>query len=332
MEHSPQSAVRNPQSAIDTVLGVDLGGTHVRAAAIGLEGRILARRQLPTDPAGGLDAVLDRLATVVAGAAVEAGVPPDAPTGVALPGPIDPRTGMLGFAPNLGWRDVPVRDLLRERLDRPVVAGNDANAAALGEWRYGAGRGAGHLVFLICGTGVGGGVIADGRLLLGKDGLAAELGHMVVTLDGPRCHCGGRGCLEAHAAGWAIARDAQRLLDVGMPSVLPDLLAERGGELSGALVTLAAQQDDGLALEVLARAGHAMGIGIASLVHIFDPEIVVIGGGVIGAGDLFFGPLREALDAQLMAPYKGGVRVVPSALGQDAGLLGAGALARSIAD
>ena len=322
---------RRRESSLDRVLGVDMGGTHIRAAAIAPEGpgRILVRRQVRTEAAAGLDAVVGRLAAVVAEAAAAAAVPPDAPVGVALPGPVDPRTGVVSFAPNLGWRDVPIRDLLRERLGRPVIAGNDANAAALGEWRYGAGEGTRHLVFLICGTGVGGGIIVDDRLIVGKDGLASEPGHMSVAIDGPLCHCGARGCLEAFAAGWAIARDAQQLLDSGMPSVLTQMLAEGRGELSGALVAVAAREGDGLALEVLARAGRALGFGVASLAHIFNPEIVIVGGGVIAAGDLLFGPMHEALARQLLAPFGRDFRVVPSELDQDAGLYGAAVLALS---
>lgn len=321
------SAIRTPRSATAPVLGVDLGGTHIRAAAIAPEGRILARRQVLTAAEEGLDAILGRLATVVAEAATAGGAAPDAPVGVAVPGPIDPRTGHLYFTPNLGLRDVPLGALLRARLGRPVALGNDANAAALGEWRYGAGRGTRHLVFLICGTGVGGGVIVDGRLLVGARGLAAEPGHMVVALDGPLCHCGRRGCLEAHAAGWAIARDARRLLDSGLPSRLAELLAEGGGEPTGALIAAAAREGDGLAIETLARAGRALGVGAASLAHLFNPEVIAIGGGVVAAGDLFFDPLREALAGQLLEGFGDGLRVLPSALEQDAGLLGAGVLA-----
>ena len=312
----------------DGVLGVDVGGTHIRAAAITPEGKVIARRQTACRAVEGFEAVVARLAATVAEAAEAGGLPPDARVGVALPGPVNPHTGVLGLAPNLpGWHDVPVRDVLTARLGRPVVAGNDLNVAALGEWRYGAGKGLRHLIFLGVGTGVGGGVIVDGQLLQGRDGLATEPGHMVVSLDGPPCHCGGRGCLEAFAAGWAIARDARQLLDSGMPSVLTEMQAERGEELTGAMVTRAAQNGDGLALEVMTRVGHALGLGIASLVHIFNPEIVAIGGGVATAGEVLFGPLRAALDAQLMAPFAVGLRVVPSALVEDAGLLGAGVLA-----
>lgn len=319
--------MRDPQAATAPVLAVDLGGTNVRAAAVMADGQVVARRQTLTQPQAGLAPVLDRIAEVVEGAAAEAGLAADTPLGIAMPGTVNPHTGMVGMAPNLGWRDVPIRNLLRERLGRPVAIGNDVNAGALGEWRYGAGRGTRNFIYLACGTGVGGGVIVDGQLLLGKEGLAVEAGHMVVAIDGPRCHCGGKGCLEAIAGGWAIEEAAQALLNQGIPSLLTDLMAERDERLSGALINYAAEQDDGLAIEVLHRAGRALGFAVASLIHLFDPEAVAIGGGVVAAGQFFLRPMREAIDEHLIPQYRPGLRVVPSELGQDAGLLGAAVMA-----
>lgn len=321
---------RAPGGEPGSVLAVDLGGTNIRAAAVAPDGAVVARRQALTRPADGTGAVIARIAEAAEGAAREAGVAADAPLGLALPGTVNPRTGVVGVAPNLGWAEVPIRRLLAGRLGRPVAIGNDVNAAALGEWRHGAGRGVADFLYLACGTGVGGGVIAAGRLLLGKDGLAVEPGHMVVALDGPRCRCGGRGCLEAFAGGWAIEAAAQDLLDRGLPSLLTELMEERGEGLSGALINYAAEQDDGVAIEVLARAGRATGVAVASLVHLFNPAVVAIGGGVAAAGRFFLGPLREALDGQVIADYRDGLRVVASELGGDAGLLGAAVLARGV--
>lgn len=311
-------------------LAVDLGGTNVRAAAVTTAGQVVARRQVPTHAHTGLADVLDRVAEVVAGVAAEVGLPADAPVGVALPGAIDPYSGFLSIAPNLGWQNLSIRELFRERLGRLIALGNDVNAGALGEWRYGAGRGMRHFVFIACGTGVGGGIIVDGRLLLGRVGLAAEVGHMVVALDGPRCHCGGHGCLEAFAGGWAIEEATQELLDRGIPSLLTELMEERGERLSGALINYAAQHDDGLAIEVLSRAGRALGFAIASLVHLFNPEGVAIGGGVIEAGPFLFDPMHEAINEQLLVGFREELQIAPSLLGQDAGLLGAAVLAREL--
>ena len=311
-------------------LAVDLGGTNIRAAAVNTAGEIIARRQVRTAAHVGLDEVLARVAQAVAGVADEVGLAPDAPVGVALPGAINPYTGFLRFAPNLGWQNLPIRDLFSARLGRPIALGNDVNAGAIGEWRYGAGRGMRHFVFIACGTGVGGGVIVDGQLLLGRTGLAAEVGHMVVALDGPRCHCGGHGCLEAFAGGWAIEEAAQGLLDRGIPSLLTELIEERGEGLSGALINYAAQHDDGLAIEVLSRAGRALGFGVASLAHLFNPEGIAIGGGVISAGPFLFDPMHEAIAEYLLAGFDDGLQIGPSLLGQDAGLLGAAVLARDL--
>jgi glucokinase len=311
-------------------LAVDLGGTNVRAAVVNADGEIIARRQVRTDAHTGIDEVLERVAQAVAGVAAEAELPPDAPVGVALPGTINPYTGFLSIAPNLGWQNLPIRDLFAARLGRPIALGNDVNAGALGEWRYGAGRGMRHFVFVACGTGVGGGVIVDGQLLLGRVGLAAEVGHMVVALDGPKCHCGGHGCLEAFAGGWAIEEAAQDLLDRGIPSLLTELMEERGENLSGALINYAAEHDDGLAIEVLARAGRALGFAVASLAHLFNPEGIAIGGGVISAGPFLFEPMQEAIDEYLLAGFGEALQIGPSILGQDAGLLGAAVLARDL--
>ncbi len=311
-------------------LAVDLGGTNVRAAAVTAAGEIIARRHVWTAAHAGLDEVLGRVAQAVAGVADEVGLAPDAPVGVALPGAINPFTGYLSVAPNLGWQNLPIRDLFAARLGRPVALGNDVNAGALGEWRYGAGRGMRHFVFIACGTGVGGGVIVDGQLLLGRAGLAAEVGHMVVALDGPHCHCGGHGCLEAFAGGWAIEEAAQDLLDRGVPSLLTELMEERGEGLSGALINYAAQHDDGLAIEVLSRAGRALGFAVASLAHLFNPEGIAIGGGVISAGPFLFEPMHGAIDEHLLAGFGDELRIGPSLLGQDAGLLGAAVLAHDL--
>ena len=313
-------------STAEAVLAVDLGGTNIRAAAVAQDGQLLARRQALTQPQAGLERVLDRIAEVVGGTATAAGLPTDAPVGVVMPGTVNPYTGTVGTASNLGWTDVPAQRLLIERLQRPVAIGNDVNAGALGEWRYGAGRGTSHFVYLACGTGVGGGVIVDGRLLLGKDGLAVEAGHMVVALDGPLCHCGGKGCLEAYAGGWAIKQTARDLLDQGLPSLLTELMEEHGENLSGALINHAAEQEDGLAIEVLARAGRALGFAVASLVHLFDPEVVAIGGGVVAAGQFFLTPMHEAIDEHLIPQFRHNLRVLKSELGQDAGLYGAAVL------
>ncbi len=328
----PQHDASTNQFVSTPTLAVDLGGTNARAAAVTVEGVIVARKHVLTRAQRGLDEILDRVAEAVAGVAEAARLPADTPVGVVLPGAINSATGFLSFAPNLGLHNLPIRDHLEQRLGRRVALGNDVNAGAIGEWRYGAGRGARDLIYIACGTGVGGGIIVDGRLLQGRGGMAGEVGHMVVALDGPRCHCGGRGCLEAFVGGWAIEAAAQELLDRGVPSLLTELMETRGERLSGALINHAAGHDDGLSIEVLARAGRALGFAVASLVHLFNPEVVIVGGGVSAANEFLFGPMREAVDEHLIKAFADDLRILPAALGQDAGLIGAAALALDLGD
>lgn len=189
-------------------IGVDLGGTNLRAAVVTEAGAMSCRASVPTGADDGPDAVVDRMARLIATVAAEAGIGDDAPVGVASPGPLSPKTGIVHFTPNLpGWLDYPLRDRLAAASLRAVVVDNDANCATLGETRFGAAKGSSDVVYLGLGTGVGGGVITKGVLVDGAQGLGGELGHVVVAMDGPRCTCGSIGCLEAFASGWAVGRE-----------------------------------------------------------------------------------------------------------------------------
>jgi glucokinase len=213
---------------------------------------------------------------------------------------------------------------LEGHFNVPVGIGNDANLAALGEWRHGAGRGSNDIIYLTISTGIGGGVITDGRLLIGSRGVGAEMGHIVIVPDGPECGCGQRGHLEAVASGTAIAREVENRLAAGEPSSLSSL----GGALSAAQVGQAAQAGDPLALEVIQQAAIYIGQGLADFCHIFNPEIFVLGGGVSQLGDLLFNPIRQSLEAHLMHPiFAENLAIKPAALGDDAGLVGAMVLA-----
>lgn len=251
--------------------------------------------------------------------------------GVGAPGPLDPYRGIVLDTPNLhGLVDFPLRDRLRERYGCPVAMGNDANLAALGEQTYGAGRGVKHLLFLTISTGIGGGVICDGQVLLGKRGLAAELGHMHAHADGARCGCGQYGHLEAIASGPAIARAARQRLQAGEASSLLGLPGSPES-ITAHDVGGAARLGDPLARSVVEGAGLAIGRHLASLVHAFDPELIVLGGGVAMIGPLFFEPIERALRQHIMHPaYLDGLRLAPAELGDDAGLAGAMILAREL--
>lgn len=302
-------------------IAVDLGGTNIRAARCDPEGRILARVGWPTRPEEGLEAVMGRIFE-----AIQAVWPDGAPVeaiGVGVPGPLDPRTGVVITAPNLGWENVPLGDRLRERFGVPCFIGNDANLAALGEWRYGAGRGHDHLVYLTVSTGIGGGVITHGVLLEGAHGLGAELGHIVVEArEGPRCGCGRIGCLEALASGTAIARMAQEAWARGEPIPWPDPSA-----VTAADVAEAAARGDPTAGAIMDRAAFYLGVGIATFWHIFNPTLIILGGGVMKTGDWFLEKIRAYARERAMRPdYV--TPIVRAALGDDVGLLGALAYAR----
>lgn len=312
-------------------IGVDVGGTSLRAARfIGHDPTPDAKVKVATQPAGEAQQMLDRLEHVIREVA-----PPNLAgvegIGLGIPGPVNPHTGVVINITNIpGWKNLPLQQILEERLARPVFMGNDANLAGLGEWKFGAGRGHRDVLYLTVSTGIGGGVIAGNRLLLGAHGLAAEVGHILIQPNGPRCGCGQRGCLEALASGPAIARDAAERLSrgEGADSALRALSDGDFSKLTTALIGHAAQQGDAFARSLFREAGEHLGYGLASLLHLYNPSIVIIGGGVSFVGELFFEPVRAAVRRYTMHEmYWRDVPIVPAALGDDAGLIGAGALA-----
>jgi glucokinase len=245
--------------------------------------------------------------------------------GVAVPGPFDPFQGVILSAPNIpAWKNLPVSRLLQEKFGVPIDVGNDANLAAMGEWRFGAGKGHRHLVYVTVSTGIGGGVIVDNRLLLGDRGLAGELGHVTVARDGPLCGCGQRGHLEAMASGPAIARWVKEEISRGAASSLS------GSELiTTQMIADAARSGDELALRALERAGTSIGVALADILHIFNPTIVIVGGGVSLSGELIMRPIRSAMQAHVMnTHFLDNLTLTTASLGDETGLLGALALAR----
>jgi glucokinase len=288
------------------VIGVDVGGTKILAAVVTREGAIEARVERPTDVSS-----QEALLAQFDGAVEELrGEHPDvAALGFGLPSRIDQRAGRAIASVNIPLAGIDLRDLMRERHGLPVGIDNDANAAAIGEWQAGAARGASHVVMLTLGTGVGGGLILDGRPYRGSTGSGAELGHIVLELDGPDCPCGGRGHLEAFATGGAATVAARALYGPG--SDARDLVERaRGGE------------DE--AVEALARIGRYLGAAIASFVNVFEPELVVVGGGFGEAGELLLAPAREVVARDGLTPARDTVRIVEAQLGTDAGVIGAG--------
>lgn len=275
----------------------------------------------------GQAALLDAMVAAVEEVRAESGEDIEA-VGFGVPCTIDQRRGVAVMAVNLTLEGVSLRDVMAERLGLPVFVDNDANAAALAEHRHGAARGADHAIVLTVGTGIGGGLILDGELYHGAVGAAAELGHVVIEQDGPPCqgHCPNRGCLEALASGTALVAEARRLAEARRGSGLADALAD-GREITGPLVTELAHDGDSAAREAIAAIGRRLGVGISSFINIFNPEVVVIGGGVIAAGDLLLDPAREEAAARALSPGRDLVRIVAARFGTEAGMVGAATLA-----
>jgi glucokinase len=304
-------------------VGIDIGGTKIAALRISAAGEIRSRCVIPT-PATDRSAAMPAIEAAAA-AVFEDGV---AAIGVGMAGLIDVRSGVLLSAPNLAWRALSVSEGLGARFGLPVTVDNDATAAAWGESRLGASRGSDDSLFVGVGTGIGGGIVAGGRLLRGAYGLAGEIGHIIVEPGGPLCGCGNRGCWEQVASGVAIARAGGRAVSDEPGSPIARLAGGDPRRATGELVTEAARDGDAAAVEILTTVGRRLGEGIAGLVNVLDPEVVVLGGGVGEAGDLLLGPLREAyLAAVEGADVRPEVPIVPARLGNDAGAIGAALLA-----
>ena len=304
-------------------VGIDIGGTKIAAMRISADGEIRARTVRPT-PA------TDQTAAISAIEAAAAAVFDDevAAIGVGLAGLIESRSGVLLSAPNLSWRGLGVSEGLGAKFGLPVTVDNDATAAAWGESRLGASRGSDHSLFVGVGTGIGGGILIGGSLVRGAHGLAGEIGHIIVEPDGPVCGCGNRGCWEQVASGLAIARAGARAVAEEPGSTIARLAGGDPRLATGRLVTKAAREGDAAAVAIVTAVARRLGEGIAGLVNVLDPEVVVVGGGVGEAEDLLMGPLREAyLAAVEGADVRPDVSIVSAQLGNDAGAIGAALLA-----
>lgn len=305
-------------------IAVDIGGTQLRAALYPLDG-LEADKITKINTRSETGSALERLTGLI-----EEVWPAEGTVNaicVAVPGPTDPFQGVVINAPNIpGWENLPLQFILEKHFGVPVALGNDANLAALAEWRYGAGQGHHDMLYLTISTGIGSGIIVKDKLLLGARGLAGELGHVTVMIGGPLCGCGQAGHLEAVASGTGMLNWIHEQLGAGVVSQLSD-----EGTFSGRTVTQAAEGGDELAIQALRRSGEYMGIALASILHIFNPTAVVIGGGVSQAGDLLFRPLRSALETHVMAPqYLENLLVARAAFGDEVGLVGALTLARQL--
>lgn len=311
------------------IVAVDIGGTHIRAAAYE-PNSITPLYHQRTRSHGTESGVFNRLVQTIE-SVWQAGIV-DA-IGIASPGPLDPYTGTILDTPNIPeWVNFPLGPKLAEHFGVPVYLDNDANMAGLAEWQYGAGKGHDNLVYLTISTGIGGGVISSGHLLQGYRGMGAELGHMIIDPNGPQCGCGQYGHAESFSSGPAIARYVCEQIQAGQTSSLRLDNAQHEQtqtKLSAAQVADAAFQGDALAISAFERAGYYLGIAVANYLAIFDPSILIFGGGVSQSGELLFKPFRESLQKHVFHPhYLDDLIITKAALGDDAGLLGALALAR----
>lgn len=304
-------------------LVVDVGGTHVRTAVARPDGTLLGRLDEPT-PIDGPESVMERIVEMAADSTRQAGTTIEdlIRAVVAAPGPVDRQKGIVFSPPNMpGWETVALGPELETRLRMPVTIENDANVAALGEFHFGAARFARYAVYMTISTGIGGGVVDDGHLLTGSGGTAGEIGHMTIDRHGPVCSCGNVGCLEASASGSSIARRFREAVESGRETAITDETP------SAADIARAAQEGDNLAREIFLDAADAIGTGVANVINLFNPDVVVLGGGVTKTGPLLFDTV-ESVVARRALPTAGQLaRIVPAELGDDVGLVGALAVA-----
>lgn len=306
-----------------TAIGIDIGGTSVKGALVDETGALSEHIEQPTEAQAATKSVL-ALSERLVERASQVGVAPVG-IGVGAAGFVDHSTGSVTFSPNLVYDDPQIRSAVQSRVGLPVVVENDANAAAWGERAFGAAKGSDHVSMLTLGTGIGAGFVVEGRLIRGWTGAGAEFGHIVVDPDGPRCPCGLKGCLEQLASGGAIGRMAREAAEAD-PDTLMVALAGSVAGIEGEHVSAAAARQDETALMVLRRAGRALAVGMSNLVNVFDPEIIVLGGSAVRAGEPYLGTARDGFVRMTAAQRRRPVRVDRAALGNHAGIVGAAAL------
>jgi glucokinase len=305
----------------EVVIGVDLGGTRLRAARLDKNLNILQRNELLTEAEEGLEATLGRIKSIIKS------VWSDSDTilgiGISVPGPCNPETGVVVAPPNLaGWHNVPLSQILVDEFKVPAYVGNDANVAALAESALGSAKGYRHSIYLTVSTGIGSGIINDGKLILGTTGIGNEAGHMIMLVEGDRIST-----LEKEGAGPALARHAKARIEAGEKSTLTEMCGGNLDEMDGKMVGDAALAGDKVALEVVKRAGKIVGLGLVSLLHIFNPQIVVIGGGVSYIGEIWFEEVRKAVRENVIdEEYWKNTPIIASQISEDVSVLGAATL------
>ncbi|MBA7634623.1 Glucokinase [subsurface metagenome] len=313
------------------VLAVDLGGTKIIAAIVSNQGQIVAKEYCLTLANEGPQSVINRIFSAIDHllSAKSINLSQLNSISLAAPGAIDLDSGLVTLSPNLpDWHDIPLRDIVKEKYRVSTFLLNDASAATLGEHRFGAGKGIKNLIYLTVSTGVGGGIIIDGELYSGARGGAGEIGHMTIDVNGPKCSCGNIGCLEMLASGTAVAREATRRISQGEKSSLAEIVSGNIEGITAEEVDIAARDGDSLAIEVISQAATYLGVGMVNLVNIFNPEMIIVGGGMAKMGDRLLNPARQVVMDRVFPLLAQAVCIVPAQLGEDAGVLGAAVFAR----
>lgn len=312
---------------------LDIGGTKILLGLIDRHGELVARRRIETQAALGAADILARAMATLRILLREVGTEETAlgAIGCSVPGPLDSTTGVVIFSPNLGWRNVPLKEMLRREFDVPIAIADDAQCAALGEARMGAARGTMCAVYITISTGIGAGVIIGGNLYRGAHGFAGEVGHITLEMNGPQCACGNFGCFEALASGSAIAARAQQAVRHGSPTILA-ALHDDPSLLTAGEVVKAGIAGDSVATQILETVGDYLGMGLAAVACTFDPEIIVVGGGVGLANEIMLRRARETFAARTIPPVSSLVSIVPAALGDESSLWGAATLVSSFLD
>lgn len=308
------------------IIAFDMGGTRIRVGLVDASGRILERAIEPTRSAEGPERVADRIAALARRLLQQQGAGRALGVGAAVAGPLD-KDGVLFDPPNLiGWQTVDFKNMLQQRFDVPVYMGNDANLACLGEHAFGQAKGIDDVVYMTVSTGVGGGVLSAGKLITGHGGMGAEVGHIIIDMDGPVGRCGHRGCLESHVSGTAIADRARALVAAGKASRLTALTNGKLDEMGAREVFEAAAQGDALCMDLVRSVAQELAAGIVSLVHVFNPRLFILGGGVVQSWGMLEAEVRRGVGEQTFRGFQEGLRITTCAFGDDVGLLGAAAL------
>jgi len=318
------------ENADDLILGVDLGGTKILTAVTNSQGKMLSRDHSITPAKKGHEAVIQSILESAHRALDQAGVAISelGAIGVGAPGLSNPETGILFTSPNLpGWQDIPLRDIMQKRLGKKTFLINDANAAALGEFYFGAARGARNFIYITLSTGIGGGIVIDGKIYTGAIGAAGEVGHMTIDDEGPICNCGNRGCWETLASGTALAREAKHRIKEGVRTSILEYAEGDIEKVTAQAIHSAAEQGDSLAKELIARTGYYVGVGLANLINIFNPELIIIGGGLSNIGDMLLEPAFKVAGERAYKEAFQAVRFASAELGRNSGVLGAAAFA-----